>query len=450
MVARTYWRDGKYWYLNDDGRWDAYSADDLLTILDGPETGFFNHTIADQKAASAWKVAKFKAFKRRILTKNNINFVGEFAGHQMGITEGPGGRYLITRGPTMIKPVERDYKIIWDLLTDLLGEEQLPYFLAWLKTSYEALRDGEMSTGQMLVLAGPPGVGKSFIKEFIIRPILGGRHTDLTAYLQGKTHFNSDSSRAESWEIDDQVGVSDSQKRKMFNGAFKKLTSSNDHRTEAKGKDAIQPPPLFHRLTVYTNDYSYSLWVLPELDESTVGKAIILKAHKAENPRVQLPNVKERPDFRERFERALPGFVHMLTQWEIPEAITNGRYGVRAYQHPELKAALGHMSDEARLLEMIDILLPLSEPWEGTSGDLEIALRAYAKDSGMSQELSKVLWNRRALGNGLGKIRKTNPERVRLKGQNWKGKSVWILLPVEVKEGEEKPKGRKTEANYQR
>jgi hypothetical protein len=63
--------------------------------------------------------------------------------------------------------------------------------------------------------------------------------------------------------------------------------------------------------------------------------------------------------------------------------------------------------------------------------------------------VDKTLWNRQALGNGLGKLRKSNPERVELKKKNWKGYTVWVIHPPETKEGEEKP-DYKTETSYKR
>jgi hypothetical protein len=354
MVARTYWRDGKYWFLNDNLRWEAYQKEDMFTILKG--TFFFHNIIADQIAARWWKVGKFEAFKCRILTRNNVTFVGELAGHKKGITTWNGDNYLITKGPIIIKPREGEFSTIRGILDDLFGEEQLAYLHAWLKTSYEALRDGEMSTGQVLVLAGPAGIGKSFIKEFIIRPILGGRHTDPTSYLQGKTHFNANTARAESWEIDDSVGISDSHKRKMYTAAFKKLAASNDHRIEAKGKDAIQPPPVFHRLSVYTNDDAYDLWVLPAMSDSLVDKAVILKAHRAEKPSIRLPAVNERAAFREKIAKELPAFVYWLTQWVIPEDLTNGRYGVKAYQHSSVSSPI-YIRDEGTTFSVVPAFL---------------------------------------------------------------------------------------------
>src|SRR5258708_3278927 len=215
-VARTYSHKGEYWYLNDSGRWGVYTKEDLITILEGTE--LFHGRPVDSKDAATWRREKSKAFIRRILTKNQVDFVGELAGHKAGVVDWKGEKYLIRKGPEIIAPTPGDFSTIEGLLHDLLGPEQLPYLYGWPKTSYEALRDGEKSTGHTLVFSGPGGIGKSFAKEFIIRPILGDRHTDPTNYLQGKTNFNADTSRAESWEVDDSVGTADSNKRKMLTG----------------------------------------------------------------------------------------------------------------------------------------------------------------------------------------------------------------------------------------
>jgi hypothetical protein len=441
-ISRTYWSKGEYHYLNENGRWGAYKKEDLLTILNFTDLLQHANPILGKNQATAWKQQKFEAFKARVMTGNHVDFSGELAGHQPGLLEWKNQRYLIKYGPDIIKPAPGDPSPILNILTDLLGEEQLPYILGWLKTSYEALVNGEMCTGQMLVLAGPPGIGKSFVKEFIIRPILGGRHTDPSLYLQGKTQFNADTSRAESWEIDDVVGSTDSEKRKMMTGAIKKLAASNDHRIEAKHSNAIQPPPTFHRLTVYTNDGVHDLWVLPELNDSTVDKAIILKASKAELPLVQLPGPSkaERESFRDLFTGALPAFVDYLLNWEIPEGLRNGRYAIKAYQHKDIAEDLEGMSDEGRLLSMIDHLLefPKGQPLEGRAMAIESALRTAAEPWRLTTKLNKVIWYERFIGNTLKTLRRTHPERVELKKKDSGGYNIWVIHPP--KEDEKKPR----------
>jgi hypothetical protein len=273
-----------------------------------------------------------------------------------------------------------------------------------------SLRDGHTNPGQILVLAGTTKVGKTLTKELINRPILGGRHGDPTPYLQGDTRFNSDLMGSEVWEIDDCIGVSDSQRRKTYGTAFKKMAASSDHRIEGKGTNAIQPPPLFNRTVVCTNDEEADLWILPEQSNSLVDKMICLMASRPEQPLVKLPTVPERAAFAEKIAKELPAFVHwFLNEWEIPAEIRDDRYGVRAYQHPELKAKTDSMSDHARVRDMIDTLIfefgKEKGPWKGSLPQLELELRHWAKEASMVGELNKVLWHRQALAQALGKLK---------------------------------------------
>jgi hypothetical protein len=173
-------------------------------------------------------------------------------------------------------------------------------------------------------------------------------------------------------------------------------------------------------------------------------------------PSIKLPTVNERAAFREKIAKELPAFVYWLTQWVIPEDLTNGRYGVKAYQHEELAEKLDQMSDEARLLEMIDILIfeatddYRNKPVEISASRLEILLREQAKFVNMTRELEKVLWNRQALANGLAKLK--GHGRVEKKKKDSKGNRGWIIYPPsftkkdienwKTKRGEEKLKAR--------
>jgi hypothetical protein len=410
-VSRTYWmRGGKYFYHHESGRWGEYQREDYLTVLNG--TAFFGHIIEESAQATKNKrSAYFAKLQRHLFENNTIDFVGSAAGygHRGCFKAWKGKKFLFTDGPKLIEPVKGDSSTIRGLLLQALGKEQFEHYVAWLKTGYVALREGNTNTGQILVLAGPPGVGKSLIKEFINRPVLGGRHGDPTPYLQGDTRFNSDLMGAEVWEIDDCIGISDSQRRKTYATAFKKMAASSDHRVEGKGTNAIQPPPMFNRTIVCTNDEEADLWILPEQSNSLVDKMICLMVSKPEQPAVKLPTIPERSEFREKIAEELPGFIYwMLYEWEIPTEIQDDRYGVRAYQHPELKAKTDSMSDHARVRDMIDMLIfefGKEQEWKGSVSQLELDLRRWAKEANMIGELHKVLWHRQTLRHALGKLK---------------------------------------------
>ena len=222
---------------------------------------------------------------------------------------------------------------------------------------------------------------------------------------------------------------------------MKKTAANANHRYEGKHRDAIQLPPTLHRIIILTNDDSDSLWSIPGINESMLDKAIVLKAHQAEKPKIILPTVAERPAFRAKVENELPAFIYHLTKYQIPEKIRDGRYGVKAYQHPEIENKLRKMSDETREQEMIDLLLFESHSeyqekgWDGTLGELELALRYWAKEYNMSGEFTKVFRHRGALVNFLSEAK--GKGRVEKRHRKNGGKRGWIITPPPINEAEE-------------
>jgi len=436
-ARRIAWDRQRYWLLNETGEWKKLDKDSLTESLE--VYGAFRWTGAvtgkDEKAAAK------RAFEKRLRTaardQNEICFVGQMAGYQKGIHVHKGDKYLCTKGYSLIKPENREFPTIQGLLMQLFGEEQIHYLHSWLKGAYESLEAGEKRAGQVLIIAGVPDIGKSFIKEFIIRRILGGRYCEPGPCLQGLTRFNSDLAENESWELDDSVGVSGTDQRNLYGSAFKKLAANSDHRVEAKGRDAAQLPPLFHRLSIYTNVDNASLWVIPALTEGSLAdKAIVLKAEKPENPIVKLPSPEERPAFREKVSEELPGYVNWLTsEYETPKHIKNNRYGVKAYQHPELKGQLEAMSDEGRLRSMIDDLIFESgrakKTWEGTGGELEKQLRIAAREDLRDKDLEKILRYSQAFVQLLSKLKGKGVEKKRMWDGPNRGKRVWVVQAPE-------------------
>jgi hypothetical protein len=85
---------------------------------------------------------------------------------------------------------------------------------------------------------------------------------------------------------------------------------------------------------------------------------------------------------------------------------------VSGWHHPELAAALHHLSPAAALLALIDTLVPWngSEEWEGTAEELRRALFA---DSNTATDAKRLLEWPQACGNYLGILARKQPERVR-------------------------------------
>lgn len=434
-VARTCYYKDKFWYLNDTGKWYAYPKVDLLNILEGTE--LFRNRPAGKEAGAAWARLKANAFLRRIQTKNVADFVGELPGYMLGLHHHKGRTFLIVNEPELIKPLPGDYGVVLELLHEVLGEEQTEYLLGWLKLSDRHLRSGKKSSGQMLIIGGKKDSGKTFIKEHIIRPILGGRQADPSDYLRdGK--FNSDVFKAESWEIDDSVGTKE--KRQILTGASKKMTATSEHRIEGKYAEALQSPPVFIRIHAYVNtDSENDLFAIPEAVDSIKDKLIILHASQSKHERQAtiLPDANvegAQEEFVERIRKARPAFTHYIQNREIPEKYQDSRFGPAPYINPELAKVMHKASDEGKLLDLIDKLVftfeNRAEPWEGTSSELDLLLSVNAKDASQTKDLDRVKWKGDAIGNGLWLLSKHPGGRVTKRERQERSRG-WIIQPPE-------------------
>jgi hypothetical protein len=105
-----------------------------------------------------------------------------------------GQRVLVLRGRELLEAVPGEWTPTRSILTNMFGEEQLPYFLSWIKLAVAGLYGPreERLYGQAVVLCGPPSCGKSLVQNRIITPLLGGRSASPLEWLTGQTSFNSE------------------------------------------------------------------------------------------------------------------------------------------------------------------------------------------------------------------------------------------------------------------
>lgn len=434
-VSRTFYHKDKFWYLNDTGRWYSYPKTDLINILEG--TDLFSNRPLGRNERTAWQKEKTNTFIRRIQTKNPADFVGELPGYLSGLVTHKNRTFLIINGPELIEPAPGDYKPVLNVLLEVLGEEQTEYLLAWLTMADRYLRAGNRVSGQMLIIGGKKDSGKTFIKEHIIRPILGGRHADPSEYLKGGK-FNDDVFEAESWEIDDGVGTKE--KRQVLTGAVKKITATSEFRIEAKYFKGMQSPLVFVRIHAYVNtDNESDLFAIPEVTDSIRDKLIVLHASQSKHERQStiLPDASvegAQKAFGEKIRAAMPAFVHFIQTRVIPEKYRGARFGVDPYINPDIEKVLHKASDEGKLLDLIDKLVftynKKTEPWEGTASELDLLLSESARFANQMKDLERVKWKGDAIGSGLAVLAKQPGSRV-AKRTRQGGARGWVIQPPE-------------------
>jgi hypothetical protein len=360
-----------------------------------------------------------------IQTNNNIKYAGPLAGHEPGVHRMGVDQILVTEKAILIPPMPGEWTIIREILTNLLGEEQLRYFLGWLKCSLDARYENCHRQAQALVFAGARGSGKSFVQNCIITPLFGGRSGKPYTWMSGQTTFNADFVGTEHLMIEDEVGDSTMKTRRKLGSQLKLVTVNEQVRCEGKYQQAISMTP-FWRLSFSINDEPENLAVLPPMDDSLEDKISLFQCHKFPMPH-PTTTIQDRKKFRERVTAELPHLIHyLLNEHEIPEELHCPRFGVEHFHNPELLRRLNQLSPEITLLELIDMNSHAvfdndfqknpdgQRIFIGTAEELVRQLTGmYAEGSHIAKSLLRSASN---CGTFLGRLAKKYPERVQRMG----------------------------------
>lgn len=378
----------------------------------------------------------------RIRLEKYFHFAGDLAGKKRGWYEiGESKRVLVLNSPNIMEPVEGEWPTIRKVIYDLMGMndkdnvhslDQLRFFLGWIKIAYETLRSGVNRPGQVLILAGPPACGKTLLK-LLICEILGGRMGSPYEYLRDNSRFNEDLAGTELLAVDDVQGSPDLRVRRAVSGKIKEMLFSGWYRIEPKGGKAFSFSP-FWRMIMCVNDEPEDLLVLPPLSAGIEDKLAMVKCSTfvSETP---IYTGEEKKVFFDKLRSEIPAFLFAITGDDIPESLKESRCGVKAFQNPELVAALGSIAPETLLLALIDehiAYLPgtIVFPWVVTAQELRRELTDG--DMPRNREAHVLLDKYPSIcGSLLGKLANSSPERVK------KGKLISGIQRWEISKDEE-------------
>jgi len=327
----------------------------------------------------------------RIQLENYVKYAGPLAGKRRGIVESNGDKLLATTDPIIVEAEDVPWPTTRDFLVRLLcdeghGNRQLIHFMGWIKYARQALHEGVRRPAQALVMAGPIQSGKTTAIR-LAKIALGGRQAMPYKYLTGKTGFNADLVGSELLVIDDDTGTTDIRSRRALGDGIKNKLFADAVRIEGKGSNAFTFDPLW-RLMIACNNEPENLLVLPPLNHDLADKLMLLHCQ----PAVTCRGDAEWKAFTAAIEAELPGFLHACEKMDIPENMRDSRCGIGAFQHPLLVDALGELSPEHQLLQLVDQLAAGGEitwPWEGTAAQLKQVLTA--RDASTARDAERLL-----------------------------------------------------------
>ena len=344
--------------LDNLGRWESYNRQSLISHL--AEVGIYN-TKADGDLQS-----EAEKFINKIELNHGVDEVlPRAAGWGDGLHTEGGLRFMVKRGPRFIEPVAGEWPTLKSYIERLFGADpvQVPIFMGWLARAARLLRTNAAEEGQpfrsafgqsqMLTIAGPPGIGKTFLLNHVLEPCFAQVSIDAGPLFNTKaTDFNADMFGAELLCLDDCPHLSAAKQYRRFMGdRIRQIVAGRGMAYHAKQKTRVNIAPNW-RLVRLMNDEPTDLETLPLLDEGIEDKLIILRAQDIgeSNPWFEAAqNV---------FSKEMPAFLHfLLHEFELPKEAADpehNRFGVRSYINPSVKAVMEECSSEAATLAMID------------------------------------------------------------------------------------------------
>jgi hypothetical protein len=391
---------GGYWIPDGDAGWTKVNETGLSRYLR------IEHGVSRQRddAGSSPMERTLLEIQRKL----HIGYAGKLAGYKAGLIEQNGEKILVTDSPNYIKPEDGRFPVIDEFLNGLL-EEQRVHFDCWMKLAVEAHGSGMIRPGQALVLAGPRDCGKSVLQNQIITPLLGGRMAKPYQFMSGQTPFNSSLFEAEHLMIEDDIASSDIRARRTFGTYIKQFTANEEVQHHAKNKHAMTLRP-FWRLSISCNEEPENLSILPPMDDSLFDKMIILKAKRKPIP-MPTESYGERVAFQEKIKSELPSYLNYLLKLAISSELRAARYGILAYQNPDIMKAMNDIAPECRLLELIDQHFDQgTKPWVGQAIALETEL--LNECSNVREQTRSLLRYFNSCGTYLSRLADKRPDRV--------------------------------------
>jgi hypothetical protein len=286
-----------------------------------------------------------------IETKQAVDWAGSIAGKQRGALKLGNLECLILDAPDLPSAKAGDFPTILSLLEQAWPDpEEREFSLSWLSGRMKAVRAGVHQPSPLLVLAGQANAGKSLL-AYLIKLCLGGRETNPMGPWSGATQWTDNLLASELLLIDDSNAPLGHRERQNLKSNFKEFIFGDGVTIYTRNTSAITARPV-SAVVVCCNKTPEALAAIPPIEEDSEDKIALVMVSKV-NPPIATDTPEGRVKLQEVIQSELPGFLHYLDQWEIPQGLRETRTGVRAWKNPALLEIIKGNTPESALEELM-------------------------------------------------------------------------------------------------
>lgn len=378
----------RYWLQMPNGReWVRRGAEDIARKL--RERGLTTKRIPGEELSAVDRAIL------HIQDERFAHYAGPLTAWRVGLHNHGDARFLVTRQPNLIEAKPGNPTPFLRVIDDLIGvgvdphaETQRLVLLGWFKRWIRALENAahdplQHIQGQILLIAGPPGLGKSFFTG--LAALIGGdRSYDPEKSFSKDSRFNAELAGVTLAAVHDATLPADAEGVRMFWGNCKKLVANRDHSIEVKYGDARTLPLAGLRCIVTCNFGEEAAKILAPvlLEDGMKDKAILLRGHQPSVPHPPAGSTEANAKLTE-IHASLPAFVwYLKNDFQLPAELQDTRYGVTTFQHPEIVTTIRSNHPDNPLADQIDAWLPQwttgssATVWEGTATELYSAIES--------------------------------------------------------------------------
>jgi len=374
--------DGKQYHRKlPKGEWRAFGKEDL--------TSYLTTTRRLSNKAPKGGVSDVQRAFQYIQDHKFVDGAAPVVYREAGLLEVAGKTVLNTCTKTAVQPAPGagrgwgvDFPYIASIIDGLFPHdyEGRKFFMSWLVVYYRMCLAKKLSSGQNIIIAGGPGLGKTMMVRCIIGGLVRG-YAECASLMMGEDSFGGELFENALWCMDDASVAANAEQHRRFSEALKKMAANRTHRVNVKYAMPTNTQWM-GRVVVTCNDDPKSVQMLPSLDHSIQDKLLLFRVPPGDRKTKFLPH----DEGNAVLAVELPHFARFLMEWTVPEECfdPDPRFGgIRPWADEFLVRTANQSSTTAPLAEILDDFKgqykthnPGKEIWRGTSAQLHRELNA--------------------------------------------------------------------------